>query len=259
MSTKRSSNLPHRVIEKPSKSEAYAFLDEGIRSSCMVILVAPCKVDYDGRARSHLPLGERLIILKPDGSLLIHTSRKYTPVNWQPPGCRFRVDLVNDQLTITSKRHHPLETVRIFLAEVTFLAKFALQDDEQISVFGSEADIVDLLQNNPELIEDGFKVYSRERTTETGDIDILGTDKDNNLVVVEVKRRRASHASVHQLKRYVDTLERKKPGQLIRGILLAPAITDKARQILIKFGLEYHRLVPNVSRDFDVDKQTKLV
>jgi RecB family endonuclease NucS len=118
--------------------------------------------------------------------------------------------------------------------------------------------MVNMVQANPELIEEGFKIYKRERSVDTGEIDILGVDSKNNLVVIEAKRRRASHASVHQLQRYVESVRKKKPNQKVRGILLAPAITEQARQNLHKYGFEFKRLIPNISRDFDEDKQMKL-
>ncbi|MHA2059621.1 MAG: endonuclease NucS [Candidatus Ranarchaeia archaeon] len=259
MSNKKNSEIPSSVLEHPTLPEGFTFLEEGIHKSRMIILVAHCEVDYDGRARSYLPSGERIIMLKPDGSLLIHTSKKYTPVNWQPPGCQFAVDLAENMITLTSKRRQPLETVRILISSIAFISRFTLHDDEVISVYGSESDMVDMVETNPDLIEQGFKIYKRERSVDTGEIDILGVDTENNLVVVEAKRRRASHASVHQLQRYVESMRRKKPDQTVRGILLAPAITEQARQILHQYGFEFKRLIPNVSRDFDEDKQTKLL
>ncbi|MHA2406905.1 MAG: endonuclease NucS [Candidatus Ranarchaeia archaeon] len=258
MVDKNNNELPSIVLEHPSLLQGFEFLEEGILHSKMIILVAHCEIDYDGRARSFLPFGERVLMIKPDGSLLIHTSKKYTPVNWQPPGCTFSVDFTENIITLTSKRRHPLETVRISINNISFISKFILHDDEVISVYGSEADMVDMVQANPELIEKGFKIYKRERTIDTGEIDILGVDTQNNLVVIEAKRRQASHASVHQLQRYVESMKKKKPDQVIRGILLAPAITEQARKILHKYGLEFKRLIPNISRDFDEDKQTKL-
>ena len=72
----------------------------------MVTLVGECEVDYDGRATSHLPLGERLVILKSDGTLLVHRTEQHEPVNWQSPGCTHtvRLDDVQENLVVESVR-----------------------------------------------------------------------------------------------------------------------------------------------------------
>ena len=38
----------------------------------MRLLLAECSVDYSGRLTAHLPLAKRLIMVKADGSVLVH-------------------------------------------------------------------------------------------------------------------------------------------------------------------------------------------
>jgi len=78
--------MRHLILERPSLDEAYEAVKNGIAQRRMLLIVGSCTVDYVGRASSKLSQGERLLIIKPDGSTLIHRPRDYAPVNWQPPG-----------------------------------------------------------------------------------------------------------------------------------------------------------------------------
>ena len=80
----------------PTPTEAVEMLEPALTTGAMVTIVGHCEVEYEGRASSYLALGDRLVILKPDGTLLVHTDSKRKPVNWQPPGCTHRVALDNE-------------------------------------------------------------------------------------------------------------------------------------------------------------------
>ena len=52
----------------------------------MRIVIAECSVDYEGRLRAHLPRATRLLMVKNDGSVLIHSDGgSYKPLNWMSP------------------------------------------------------------------------------------------------------------------------------------------------------------------------------
>ena len=54
----------------------------------MRLVIARCSVDYAGRLSAHLPLATRLLLLKADGSVLVHSdSLSYKPLNWMSPPC----------------------------------------------------------------------------------------------------------------------------------------------------------------------------
>ena len=54
----------------------------------MRLVIAKCSVDYAGRLSAHLPLATRLLLLKSDGSVLVHSdSLSYKPLNWMSPPC----------------------------------------------------------------------------------------------------------------------------------------------------------------------------
>ncbi|KUO40139.1 MAG: hypothetical protein AVW06_02825 [Hadesarchaea archaeon DG-33-1] len=228
------------ALTSPSLELAERLLDKAIRDKRVALLVGSCIVNYVGRAGSVLPEGERIVILKPDGSLLVHRKKKREPVNWNPPGCTARVRLGKEGLQIISKRQRPKEVLLVLFKGLKLATSFELVDREELYLVGSERDLIDLMFENPSLIEDGFKPLEREKPTRYGMIDLYGTDRDGNGVVIEFKRGRAELAGVSQLERYVAELKEK--GGKVRGILVAPTITSGAFKLLKKCGLEYVRI-----------------
>ncbi|MGC8850083.1 MAG: endonuclease NucS, partial [Candidatus Bathyarchaeia archaeon] len=61
-----------RVFQEPTVGLAAEALKDGFRKGELTIIIGCLSVDYYGRARSKLGFGERIVILKPDGALLIH-------------------------------------------------------------------------------------------------------------------------------------------------------------------------------------------
>jgi RecB family endonuclease NucS len=233
----------HTVKEKPNSKEAIQILKEGIQNKALVIITGCCKVSYEGRAKSELGPGDRVIILKSDGSFLIHQNKKREPVNWQPSGCKIRCSLENENVVLISIRKNPKETLKVELSKIYMITHFVSRDYEDLDLIGSENQMADLIfYENPEIIEEGFKPLAKEKPISNGIIDIFGKDKDGNSVVLELKRRRASLDAVSQLKRYIDTL--KDEYQNIRGILVAPSITVNALLLLKESGLEFKELHP---------------
>lgn len=215
----------------------------------LVQVAARCAIDYQGRAESKLPLGARLLLFKPDGTLVVHTSTKLKPVNWQPPGCIFAADLAGGRVVLTATRERPKETVRIELESVQFAAALDLDDGDGFALEGSEDDLQAFLAKQPDLIEPGFRFWARERASGRGPMDLYGEDARGRRVVVEVKRRAAGVAEADQLRRYVERERNAREGLYVRGILVAPGVSDKARKYLADLQLEY--------REVDWDKLRK--
>jgi len=107
--------------------------------------------------------------------------------------------------------------------------------------FGTESQMVEEIVKNPSLIEEGFRPITKELRTEYGMIDLYGVDRQGNVVVIEFKRGRAGLDAVSQLKRYVDELKRERDGR-VRGVLVAPSITESALKLLKELGLEYVKI-----------------
>jgi RecB family endonuclease NucS len=227
-----------RVLRDLAPEAAVEFLrnELGYR---MVQVAARCSIDYQGRAESKLGSGERLLIFKPDGTLLVHTNAKLKPVNWQPPGCAFRE---GERLVITAAREKPKETVRIALEEVHLVFALGMEDGEALDLAGTEDDLQAFLAQHPQLVEPGFRFWRRERASGRGPMDLYGEDAHGRRVVVEVKRARAGVKEADQLRRYVER-ERAARGDVgVRGILVAERVSETARKYLADMALEYREL-----------------
>lgn len=248
-------------LTAPAPEAALAFLQAELHRS-LVQVVGLCEVRYQGRAQSHLSLGERLILLKPDGTLLIHTATRIKPVNWQPPGAAFAASVEDGRVVVTSQRGgkggEPDEVVRIALHDVQALQAFRLKDDEGLALLGSELDLARLLHRMPHLVEEGFQVTARERENGRGPMDLVGVDARGVRVVVELKRKAAGLKEAEQLRRYV---ERERAKGKVRGVLMAPAVSDQARKYLAELGCEvrivdWEKVLPLMQRVLPAGQRT---
>ncbi|MBS3815733.1 MAG: endonuclease NucS [Hadesarchaea archaeon] len=239
-----------QLLRNPTFESAKELISQGLRESETIILVGSCIVNYKGRAGSVLPEGERVIMLKPDGTLLVHKKEKREPVNWNPPGCEARVEIGSEGLQIISRRSKPKESILILFKELKLATSFELIDEEELQLVGSESDLVDTVMANPDLIEEGFKPLEREKTTRYGVIDLYGVDAEDNGVVVELKRSKITPPAVWQIGRYINELE-KKLEKKIRGILAAPQITSSALELVRKQDLEYVKMEEPPSHSFE--------
>ena len=247
-----------RSLTAPDAEAALAFLRSELHRA-VVQVVALCEITYQGRAQSSLSLGERLILLKPDGTLLVHTASKIKPVNWQPPGARFHAGAEDGRVVITSRRGQPEEVVRIALHEVEAVQSFALRDDTDLALLGTELDLAKVLEKHPHLVEPGFQLVQRERGNGRGPMDLYGLDAKGTRVVVELKRKAAGLKEAEQLRRYVER-ERAAKGK-VRGILLAPAISPQARRYLLELDMEckevdWEKLLPLLARVLPAGQRT---
>src|SRR5208337_83876 len=111
------------------------------------------------------------------------------------------------------------------------------------------ADIVDKLEKDPSIIEEGLRVIRREKVTNAGFIDLYGEDKDGVTVIVEVKRTSISPNAVYQLEAYLADFRKKNRLANVRGILCAPRISEMAKTLIAEKGLEYKR----VDYDFELN------
>ncbi len=232
--------------------QAYSRVLDGLRQGRMLVLVGECHTRYHGRARASLGPGDRVVIVKRDGTLLVHQKEKLAPVNYQPPGTVIRVAIENGALRISGQRGK--EILDVVFSRIDHLLVLSLEDKSEISVYGMEKDLSRMLKNNLSLIEDGLSLLRTERPLVSGNIDILARDRDGNIVVIEVKRRRAGLPEATQLIRYVREARRNTSatGKKVRGILVAPSITQNAKKLLDREGLEYRRL------DLDADEIKKI-
>ena len=233
------------TLSYPPVDTVRDLVTRAIDRGAMVTLFGRCTVEYDGRAASSLGPGDRHVTLKPDGAALVHTDEGQQPVNWQPPGSTHSVAVSDGALLVHAERSTPEETLDVTFETVAHAAAFDVTDPEELAVTGTEADLKERILDDPDLVETGFTPLATERTTPAGAVDIYGEDATGRTVVVELKRRRVGPDAVSQLGRYVDALERDLHAETaVRGILVAPSVTDRARQLLAKRGLEFVPLDP---------------
>ena len=235
---------PRQIIyESPSLEDALTAVKSGISHKKLVILAGDCSVEYEGRASSSLGSGERLIILKSDGSALIHRPKEYSPVNWQPPGSLFQTKLRNDKLVIRVYRRKDHEVMEITFTTLKLVSILDLKDSGEFNLYASESDMQQAILTQPSLIEEGFRPITSEKSVDPGFIDVLGVDRSNVLTVVEIKRVKATKKAVLQLKKYMDVINFDS-NRKVRAILVAPILADGTQEVLASLGYEFKALSP---------------
>jgi len=231
------------VLTEPTLVDAAAVIEKAFTQRRTLVVAGNCHVRYTGRANSKLEPGERLLIIKSDGSLLVHQPVGYEPINWQPPGSVFRAQIKDNELEIHGVRQKPRESVRVALDKIYMISALNLSDSGDFLLHASEDDMHRAILLKPELLEDGFKPISWEKKVEPGFVDIYGEDKDGKLVVVEIKRKTAGKEAALQLSRYMDAIKTKANREL-RGVLAAPSLGKDVQRLLATLGLEFKALDP---------------
>jgi len=231
------------VLMNPKLDEAVTLIQKAFAQRRTLIVAGKCSVDYMGRARSTLKTGERLLIIKEDGSLLVHRPVGYEPVNWQPAGSVFHVQTKSESIEIHGIRQKPRESVRVVFSEVFMISSLSLVDSGEFLLHASEEDMHKAILLKPSLLEEGFKPISYEKKVEPGFVDVYGVDKNGKLVVVEVKRKVAGKEAVLQLAKYIEFIKTKANREL-RGVLAAPSLAKDVQRLLVTLGLEFKSLDP---------------
>ena len=129
------------VLIQPTLAEAAELIEKAFTQRRTLIIVGTCHVHYVGRANSTLELGERILIIKSDGSLLVHRPVGYEPVNWQPAGGVFHVQVKDDELEVHGVRQKPHESVRVTYDSVYMISALSLSDSGDFLLHASEDDM----------------------------------------------------------------------------------------------------------------------
>ncbi|WP_152039986.1 endonuclease NucS [Salinigranum salinum] len=237
------------TLHRPTHRDALVALEGAFERGDLVVVFGRCSVEYDGRASSSLGPGDRLVLLKPDGSALVHTDEKRTPVNWQPPGSEHRASVRDGRLRVQSRRSTPEEVLDVRFERVDQLSAFSVAERADLSLVGSEEDLRERVLAEPSLVEAGFEPLDTERETTAGPVDVFGCDAEGHPVVVELKRRRVGPSAVRQLQGYVDAVSREDDAVGVRGVLVAPSVTDRAAALLDERGFGFVALEPDEGED----------
>ncbi|MHA1911318.1 MAG: endonuclease NucS domain-containing protein [Candidatus Kariarchaeaceae archaeon] len=204
----------------------------------MINIYGECQASFDGRIKSFIPWGHRVVILKKDGSFLMHSTEGVKPVNWQLPGAgEFTFSVEDGLLKIYTLRSKTKETMTTHFKTIHLIFLYDAYDHGTLAIYGSEADLVKYLTEHPELIDKTLQITQTEYETPVGFIDIRGVNNKGEIIIIEVKKRAATPEDGHQLKRYVESLEEKE-GQKIRGYLVAPSFPNKVQIYLSENNLK---------------------
>jgi RecB family endonuclease NucS len=242
--------MPTRTLVDPSAERAAAFLADARADGLAVTLVGDCAAAFDGRAERSLPAGTRNVLCKPDGTVLVHGASGRDPDAWSSGG-RVTAEAVAGDGTDDGHGADPVLELRCGDAAdaadaltVRFEAvHHAVAFDPATAdgdVSGTEADLKERVLSNPDLVEPGFEPRTTERSTPAGPVDVYGRGRDGAVVAVELKARRAGPSAASQLERYVNALRRDLHADAdVRGVLVAPEITEKTRRLLAESGLTF--------------------
>jgi endonuclease len=222
------------------------------------LVIARCSVDYVGRLTAHLPSALRLLIVKADGSVLVHSDGgSYKPLNWMSPPCRLTEE--PGRWSVTNKAG---ETLVITITEVISDTSADLGVDPGLVKDGVEAHLQELLAAQLELLGDGWRLVRREYPTPIGPVDLMCRDEAGQSVAVEIKRRgeidraddslptasqprhhaveikrHATIDAVEQLTRYLEYLNRDPLLRPVAGVIAAQSVTPQARTLAEDRGM----------------------
>ncbi|MCE4606819.1 MAG: endonuclease NucS [Desulfurococcales archaeon] len=211
-------------------------LSEAVHDKVMLIIIGSCLTIYEGRGAAHSDYGDKLIIVKRDGSVIVHGPRGFKPLNWQPDTVHISFLEEGGELVMRAVRGKPRETLVVKCRETFGCVTHAAREGGGFYMYFSEAEVRDILRDNPELIEEGLRITDVEKPIQPGFIDLYGIDIEGRTTVFEIKRVKAGEEAARQLYGYVERLKRSVPN--IRGVLLAPDFTESALAFLQKAGLE---------------------
>jgi RecB family endonuclease NucS len=190
----------------------------------MRLVIARCRVDYDGRLAAHLPEAVRLLMVKADGCVAVHADGgAYKPLNWMNAPNVLREQ--PDRWEITNPKG---ERLTIELLEVFSDTAWEMGADPGLQKDGVEAHLQELLAAAPHVLGEGLTLVRREYPTALGPVDLLCRDATGITVAIEVKRR-GEIDGVEQLSRYVERLALDSSLGTIRGMFVAQVVKPQAR------------------------------
>ena len=226
----------------------------------MRLVIARCSVDYVGRLEAHLPMADRLLMVKADGSVSIHADdRAYKPLNWMTPPCTLEEQEITDvdgqdvgvRMWIVENKKG--EQLRITLEAVHSDYYYDLGEDPGLVKDGVETHLQELLAEHITTLGDGYTLIRREYPTAIGPVDILCRDSDGATVAVEIKRR-GGIDGVEQLSRYWELLNRDELLKPVQGVFAAQEIKPQARTLAEDRGIRCVTLDYQALRGIESDE-----
>ena len=202
----------------------------------MRLIVARCSVEYSGRLSARLPEALRLVMLKADGSVLVHADAGgYKPLNWMTPP----TVIEEDGDTIVVRKLKGEDRLEITLHEVVSDVTHPMDEDAaRLEKDGVERDLQELLADAPVNCGEGFRLVRREWPTDIGPVDLMCRDEDDGWIAVEIKRVGTIDA-VEQLARYLERIRLDPATRDCRGVLAAQTVKPQARVLAEARGIDW--------------------
>ncbi|WP_299518537.1 endonuclease NucS [uncultured Serinicoccus sp.] len=230
----------------------------------MRVVIARCSVDYHGALEAHLPLATRLLMVKADGSVLVHSDGgSYKPLNWMAPPCSMaqtdpdEVEAEQGVTQVWQVSHGKREdTLRVKIHEVLSDTSHDLGVDPGLVKDGVEAQLQALLAEHITTLGEDWTLLRREFPTAIGPVDILCRDAAGTTVAVEIKRR-GDIDGVEQLTRYLELLNRDPHLSPVQGVFAAQLIKPQARVLATDRGIRCVTLDYEALRGID-DAEARL-
>src|SRR5579862_4769061 len=201
----------------------------------MRLLVARCEVTYTGRLNAYLPESTRLLMIKADGSVLVHADAGgYRPLNWMTPPTV--IEEVDGSIVVRKRAGRSEDRLEIRLHEVLSDVEHEMGEAAPLEKDGVERDLQEALAALPETLEPGLRLDRREWPTDVGPVDLMCRDAGDGWVAVEIKRI-ATIDAVEQLSRYLDCIRVDPAKAECRGILAAQVVKPQAATLAESRGI----------------------
>ena len=201
----------------------------------MRLIVARCEVRYTGRLSAFLPESTRLLMIKADGSVLVHADAGgYKPLNWMTPPTIVEAD--GERIVVRKRAGRSEDRLEIRLTEVLSDVEHEMGEAAGLEKDGVERDLQEALAAQPGWVEEGLRLVRREWPTDIGPVDLMCRDGAGGWVAVEIKRVGTIEA-VEQLTRYLDFIRRDPAKAACRGILAAQSLKPQAATLAESRGI----------------------
>jgi RecB family endonuclease NucS len=201
----------------------------------MRLIVARCEVTYSGRLSAYLPESTRLLMLKADGSVLVHADAGgYKPLNWMTPPTV--VEEGGDVLVVRKRAGKTEDRLEIRLLEVISDVEHEMGEAAALEKDGVERDLQVELAARPDALGEALRLVRREWPTDVGPVDLMCRDDEGAWVAVEIKRV-ATIEAVEQLGRYLERIRIDPAKAACRGVLAAQSVKPQAATLAAARGI----------------------
>src|SRR3954452_6126736 len=203
----------------------------------MRLIVARCEVRYSGRLSAVLPEALRLLVIKSDGSVMVHSDAGgYKPENWMTPPTV--IEETEDGLCVRKVKADDRLDIR--LVEVVSDTAHDMGEAAALQKHGVERELQELLADAPEWCGEGLRLVRREWPTDIGPVDLMCRDADEDWIAVEIKRG-GTISAVEQLCRSLERLRASGDASMasVRGVLAAQVVKPQARVLAESRGLDW--------------------